>query len=217
MSRAINVDGTLQLVDDLLARGVKPVFLSSSCVYDGELGYYGEDQPSSPLNEYGRQKVEVERALVKNASDALVLRLDKVVGDDPAERQLFTEWYRWVQIGRAITCLEGQVLSPTFVGDVARAIVLSCELGLTGVYHLANPEFLARDELARQFLAALGTNGCVESRPQTSFGFTDPRPLKSCLDSSRFVRATGMRFTPMREVFAAFRRKLGAVSEASLC
>lgn len=214
VSRTINVDGTLHLVQDLRARGVKPVFLSSSFVYDGELGYYAEEQPPCPLSEYGRHKVEVERALANGAGDALVLRLDKVVGDDPNEDHLFSEWYRWARAGRPITCVQGQVLSPTYVGDIARGILGACEQGLRGVYHLANCEFFARDELARQFLAALGLDGRVECRPQAAFGFADLRPRKSYLDSTRFVRATGVRFTSMREVFVAFRQKLRSVASA---
>lgn len=106
-----------------------------------------------------------------------------------------------------ITCIQGQVFSPTLVDDVAKAIVLSCELGLHGVYNMANTEFFSREELARQFVAALGGEAVVVAKPQEDFNFLDPRPLKSYLDSTRFLKATGMRFTSMREVFNAFAAK----------
>ena len=98
--------------------------------------------------------------------------------------------------------------SPTFTGDIAREIYLGCKNGLSGVYNLANPEFFLRDELARQFSLALGEEAQIISKPQSKFNFVEPRPLKSYLDSSRFVKATGMYFTTMREVFNTFKNRL---------
>lgn len=212
-SYKVNVERTIQLIHDLTALGAKPIFLSSSFVYDGAVGYYGEDYPHSPVSAYGRHKSTVERYLQEHLPDVLVLRLDKIVGDDPSEHHLFSEWYHWVSEGRPITCIEDQVFSPTFVTDVAGAIVASCGEGLSGVYNVAGSEFFSRVELARQFVLALGRDADIVCKSQAALKFLDLRPLKSYLDSTKFVKATGMRFTSMREVFQVFRQHLGRVSD----
>lgn len=204
----LEVEKTILLIEDLLALGVKPVFLSSSYVFDGTIGYYNDDFPHSPVSAYGRHKAEVERFLRGRSQDTLTLRLDKNVGDDPSETHLFSQWYQWMCENRPITCIDGQILSPTFVGDVAEGVMLSCQLGLSGLYNLASPEFFLRDELARQFALALGRQPRIVSTPQEDFKFPEPRPLKSYLDSSKFARATGMQYTPMREVFNTFKNRL---------
>jgi len=107
-----------------------------------------------------------------------------------------------------IVCIRGSLLSPTYVMDVAQGIVVACQRGLTGVYHVSNSEFFHREELATQFCHALGRSPTVLSKPLEEFNFPDRRALKSYLDGTRFVQATGMRFTPMREVFRRFRLRI---------
>lgn len=209
LSYKVNVERTIALIEDLFALGATPVFLSSDGIFDGTLGYYSEEHPPSPVNEYGRQKVAVESYLHRAVPKSLTFRLSKIVGDDPLEHHIFSEWWQWLREGRPITCIDGQLFSPTFVDDVAKAIVLACARGLTGVYHVANPELFSRDELARQFLVALRCEAPIICKSQEALHFVDPRPAKSYLDSTRFVRATDMRFTSMRQVITQFIKRLG--------
>lgn len=207
-SRRVNVENTIQLIEDVCALEAKPVFLSSCFVFDGTVGYYTENHPISPANEYGRHKAEVERYIQSNAPNAFVARLDKIVGDNPREHHLLAQWYQRIAENQPIVCIEGGLLSPTYVKDVAQAIVLACQRKMTGVFHVTNSEFFNRDELARQFFRALGKTPNVIAKPLSEFKFLDKRGLKSYLDGSKFVRATGMRFASMREVFANFIRQL---------
>lgn len=206
-SQRINVQQTIQLIEDVRVFGAKIVFLSSCFVFDGTRGYYQEEDPVSPVNEYARHKVAVEQYLQQHVPDAFIARLEKIVGDNPNERQMFAHWHQLLQAGEPIICIEGSLLSPTSVADVAEAFVHAVNLDLAGVYHVSNSEFFYRDELARQFCYALGRTPNVLTRPLAAFNFPDRRALKSYLDGSRFTRATGLRFTPMSQVFRAFRQR----------
>jgi len=208
ISYKVNVEKTCQLIDDLQAMGIKPVYISSDAVYEGMDGYYSEAHQPNPINEYGRQKAEVEKYIQQSVPDSLILRLSKIVGEDPAENHLFTEWYKQIESAHPIVCIAGQVFSPTFVKDVARAIVLSCEKRLSGLYNMANPVFFPREELAKQFVLALGKKVAIVCKEQEEFNFADRRTEKSYLDSNKFLKATGMQFTSMREVFRLFISKL---------
>lgn len=204
ISRRVNVEGTMQLIDDVADRAASVVFLSTSHAFNGETGGYTEDDPTSPITEYGRQKVEVEDDLLADVSNSLVLRLDKVVGDRPGERHLFNEWWEAIQAGRPIRCIEGQVLSPTLVTDVANAVITGGERNLWGLYHVAAPEAVARSELAERFVRAAGADVEVVSLPVDAFGFDDVRPLRTHLNGDRFVAASGMAFTTMQNAMDRF-------------
>jgi dTDP-4-dehydrorhamnose reductase len=208
VTRVVNVVGTCRLLDDLAAHGVKPVFLSTGSVYDGTVGYYDESPPWCPMNEYGRQKAAVEAHIRERVPAAAVLRLDKVVGDHPAEKHLFSEWHAALSAGRPLVCIRGQIFSPTLVDDVARTAVLAASLDLKGVYNVANPEFFSREELAAQFALAMGAKTEIVSKPQAEFQFAELRPLKSYLDATKLILATGMRFTSVREMFQRFQDHL---------
>lgn len=203
-SHRVNVEQTIQLIEDVRAFRSKVVFLSSCFVFDGTIGYYNEAHPVTPVNEYARHKVEVEQFLQRHVPDAVIARLEKIVGDNPDEPQLFAHWQKLLRAKEPIVCIKGSLLSPTYVKDVAQAFVLSCQKNLTGVYHVSNSEYFYRDELARQFCYAMGKAPNVISRPLESFAFPDKRALKCYLDGSKFVHASGLRFTPMSQVFRAF-------------
>lgn len=203
-SHRVNVDATLELMRELQASGVRQVYLSSSYVFDGTAGYHAEDDACAPINEYGKQKREVELWMQEHLPDALTLRLDKVVGADPRERHLFSQWWQLAERGRPIACVRGWVHSPTLVDDVVRGVLDSCRRRLAGLYHLSNSEFFHRNELARQFLRHLNRPVPVEVKPAEEFGFVDRRPEKTYLDSSRFRQVTGLQFTSMKDAFRKF-------------
>ncbi len=204
----VNVERTIQLVNEAYALRAKPVFISTGFVFDGTAGYYTEDAPLSPVNEYGRFKAEVEVYLRNKAPETFVVRLDKTVSDAPHPQNLLSEWYERLAQDRPIICIQGQLFSVTSIKDVARAIVLGCREGLTGLFHVANSEYFYRDELARQFCYAAGKMPNVICKPLSEFNFVDNRALKSYLDGAKFTKATGFRFDSMRQVMQEFLRNV---------
>ena len=214
-SHLINVIKMQELLDYLQTKNVptpkvKIIFISSSFVFDGTKGYYNESDAKNPICEYGRHKAEVEEYIEKHLPTALILRLDKVVSAGGGQNNLFSQWHSSLAQGKEITCMKGQLFSPTYAGDVARGLVLAGEQNLCGTFHFANQEFFTREELARQFVEYAADADYAEhetkiiSKSQEELGFADLRPLKTHLDSSMFVAATGMRFTPMRRVLEIF-------------
>src|SRR5580692_536617 len=115
-ARATNVVGMKRLCEDVQDVGGGVYFLSTGFVFDGARGGYSEDDAPCPINEYGRQKLEMEEWLL--ARGALVARVVLFVGEETTERHLFTEWQRSIERRDPIVCLRGQVFSPTAVDDV---------------------------------------------------------------------------------------------------
>ena len=203
----VNVAHTTRLIDDVCLAGGRVVFISTSFVFDGSSGYYAEDAPHAPGSAYGEHKSIMDRYVNRAHPTSLVVRLDKIVGADPADQHPFTEWWGLHRSGRPVVCIENQIMSPTLVDDIAGGIVTACEGGLVGTYHLTGSEFFLRDHLARHFFRVMGVDARVETRPLSAFRFADPRPLNTYLDSSRFAAATGYRFTPMSEIMRRFRTR----------
>jgi dTDP-4-dehydrorhamnose reductase len=141
----VNVKGAVNLMDDLNKIGIKPIFISTEFVFDGEMGYYDETYEPNPLNTYGRHKLEVERYLAASNFKSLILRLSKVVGDSPLDEHFFSDCYKKMIKGDEICCIEGQIFSPTYVKDVAEGILEAINNDLSGIYHLANHEYFERE------------------------------------------------------------------------
>ena len=67
----VNVFATIDLINKLYEHGIKCVYLSSDAVFDGKKGNYTEEDTAFPLNEYGRQKKEVEDYLLNHFENVL--------------------------------------------------------------------------------------------------------------------------------------------------
>ncbi len=204
LSYKVNVVATKKLIKECTKKGIKTLFCSTGFVFDGDSGYYSEDDLRNPICEYGRHKAEVEAYLEDYIDGACTLRFDKIVGTNSVTHHLFTEWYELIQKKKPIRCISDQIFAPTTVSDVAQSVVKVAECKLEGVYHVANQEFFMRDELAYQFCREMGINHPIESYPQESFSFADRRPLKTYLDSAKYIQKTGFQFTSMRSAFKQF-------------
>lgn len=204
LTNKINVEKTCQLVDYLREKGIKIIFISSDAVFDGEKGYYDEDDMINPLNQYGIQKAQVESYILRNNLRDVIVRIGLAVGENENENHLFSQWYKLVKAGEPINCIKDQIISPTYVGDIGEAVLIISENDLVGLYHVSNPEYFERIELARQFAYVLDINIKIEEKELSEFGFPEKRALKTYLDSSKFRTITKMQYRSMKSVMKNF-------------
>lgn len=111
---------------------------SSDQVFDGRLGRpYVEGDPVSPASIYGESKAEAERRVAQVHPDALVVRAGAFFG--PWDRQNFI--YRALRDmagGQPLSGASQDVVSPSYVPDLAHAVLDLLVDGESGLWHLAN-------------------------------------------------------------------------------
>lgn len=76
-SHLINVEGTVNVAKVCLKHGIKLIYMSSDQVYNGTrlLGLLPETSPLSPVNVYGKDKLEMEELTQELLPSAVGLRL----------------------------------------------------------------------------------------------------------------------------------------------
>ncbi|MCB7178221.1 dTDP-4-dehydrorhamnose reductase [Lactiplantibacillus plantarum] len=78
----VNVDGTKNLAEVAKENDVALVYISTDYVFDGtKEGYYLEDDPANPKNEYGRAKWAGEQAVRESSAKAYIVRTSWVFGE----------------------------------------------------------------------------------------------------------------------------------------
>lgn len=176
-----NVLGTLRLVDQILSLGMIPIIFSSDYVFDGALGGYHEESLPNPLNEYGRQKREIEQSLTRLYGDQfLLLRLSKVIGKDPLDQTVVTSIAQKLLRKEKVRALRDQVFSPIFQEDVIQAILLLQKANARGLYHLCGAEKWNRLELAESIAKNLAIDkGWVQSISHEDLGEPFLRPKRT--------------------------------------
>ena len=151
LSRRINVDNTLSFMRRLADRGTHMVFLSSSQVFDGETPMPDEAAPTAPKNEYGAQKLAVEEAIERQALPVAVLRVTKVLADQPVG--VFKGWFEALAKGQPVQAATNMALSPVMVADVAEAAERLAAGRHRGVWHLGSSDDIGYFDAARLMAA----------------------------------------------------------------
>lgn len=134
--------------------GARLVHLSSEQVFDGArtTPYSAGDTPS-PINLYGRQKLESERAVRAAAPElAVTVRAPLLMGNSPGGKRslherLLGDW----AAGRTAKLYTDELRQPCTAENLAEVMVELCERrDLTGVFHWAGAELLSRHALGRR-------------------------------------------------------------------
>ncbi len=183
----VNVQGTVRLAELLTARGAFVVFLSTNHVFDGARPKRKIDEPTSPCNEYGRQKAEAERRLLQLPGVA-VLRSTKVLG---AANPLFAGWFTGLAQGRRIHPFCDMVMAPV---PVETACLVSQKLGESrrpGVWHLSGDRDVSYAEAAYWGAGILGADTAL----------IEPVTTRSILrDAEEPARYTALDIDPLPEL-----------------
>jgi len=144
LSKAVNLDASLALLQDCRAAGVIRLVFASTCSNYGKMadadGYVDERSPLSPVSLYAETKVAMERALLDPSSTAGLcatpLRFATVFGVSPRMRFDLTvnEFTAELITRRRLKVFGEQFWRPyVHVRDAARAVVTALEAPETRV------------------------------------------------------------------------------------
>lgn len=129
-TRQINVDGTITLAKLLSQAGSHIIFLSTNMVFDGHTPHCRATDSKNPLNEYGRQKANVEDWLLSSNTNAAILRFGKVL---PPAFPLFQEWLTELSIGKEIRPYGNKSIAPIslpFAIDILAWLIAERRIGI---------------------------------------------------------------------------------------
>jgi dTDP-4-dehydrorhamnose reductase len=150
-AQALNVD--LAALLGRLAHHVSArlIHISSEQVFNGtQTTPYSVGDTPLPINLYGRQKLESERAVRAAAPDlSVVLRVPLLMGNSPGGRRsnherLFAEWAQ----GRVPSLFVDEFRQPCTAENLAEVLLEFCERqDLSGLFHWAGTDLLSRHEM----------------------------------------------------------------------
>jgi S-adenosylmethionine synthetase len=199
-ARCLNVAPVEQLCEML--PGSEPLlFISSDYVFDGLAAPYSEDDERHPVNEYGRLKIQAED-LVLQRDAGLVLRIPLLIGAGPTWESsgLISKTLAQIQDSAPSSLDHAGIRFPTWIDDVARAVVHLLEIEGRGVYHYSSLEGGTKYEWALELanIAGLSMEHIAPNRDGSAARAVRPRNTQLAVVK---IRQTGFnRFTPFREV-----------------
>lgn len=209
-TRAINVEPVRALAEIADQQRATLVVLSSEYVFDGTHGLYTEEDAPTPVNEYGRQKVEIE-ALARTVGKHLVIRTSGVYGAEPARKNFVWQVVDALRRGDVFRVPSDQLITPTYAPSLAAGIVELLSDAATGTFHVVGPEVIGRDAFARLIATTFQLDRALIRPVKTSeLALAAPRPPRAGLSDAKFRSARGHRTTPPAEGLLELAASLGA-------
>lgn len=211
---AVNAAGPENIAKACARAGARFLHVSTDYVFGGDLDGgavprpYEPSDPTAPAGVYGRSKLAGERAVLAALPEAVVVRTAWVyTGGDGKD---FVAVMRRLAAGDGpVKVVADQVGSPTYVGDLAAALLQIVDDNVPGpILHAANEGAVSRFEQTRAIFAECGADPeRVLPVSTAEFPRPAPRPAYSAL-SSRESTAAGLR--PLRPWRAALVAALAA-------
>jgi dTDP-4-dehydrorhamnose reductase len=212
LARALNVDALRFIANAARDRDAWVLSISTDYVFDGSAPPYSPDDPPSPVNAYGRSKLEGERALLESGAKACVLRLPLLYGPvlDWSESAVTSLTPAIVKssapLAPAAVMDAWAIRYPTFTPDVA--VVIRQMLGrhargetISGITQWSGDEPMTKFDIAQRIARVLKVDARLVA--QRTPADSTPRPRDCHLDSVR-LEALGIgRRTPFDSAIAS--------------
>lgn len=200
------VEGPLAVASLAREIGAGFFYYSSAYVFDGRAGPYGEEDSPSPLNVYGRCKLEAEQAIQTNLDRWVIARTVVVYGPEPQEKNFVCQVVRNARCGVRMPVAVDQISNTTYNEDLARASVELAERGKLGIYHLAGPDSLDRYSFARMVCSVFDLDpGFLEPETTAQLLQQAPRPLGARLRTDKAFTELMTRLRPAQEGLEAMK------------
>lgn len=212
----LNVGGVQNVVANCLKYQRGLIFISTSFVFDGTTGPYAEDAPFGPDLEripwYGITKIEAEK-IVKSLSRYVIIRITypyraRFEGKDDFAKRILRNY----QQGLLPPMFSDQILTPTFVDDLAPAIKLLVTENQTQTFHLASGQVTTPYEFASYLIEVFGGNArAVQKGSIADFlkrPDATPRPVNGVLLVER-INMLGFQPTGWRQGIEIIHRQSG--------
>ncbi len=132
-TNSINVVATLKILKTLNDLGVRTIFLSTNHVFNPSLNYPKVSDSIEPRNQYAIQKVEVEKIILAELQNVVVIRLTKFFD---LESSLIRNWNWQLKSGQSIVAFKDVCVSFILIGELIDSFEQTLNLSDHRLFHL---------------------------------------------------------------------------------
>jgi dTDP-4-dehydrorhamnose reductase len=159
LAHLINVEAARKLAEISSHLGARHMHISTDMVFDGSSSPYRSTDPTNPLSEYGRQKLEAEKQVLRVTDQNLVvLRITLLNGNSPrGNRSPHERILNAMANGQKSTLFTDEYRQTSSAENVAQLLIELIERpNLNGLFHWCGSEVVTRYELGRKILQRFG-------------------------------------------------------------
>ncbi len=195
----INKDGSGNIAKVADEINSKIIYVSTDFVFDGEKGFYKEDDEVNPLGIYAKSKYEGEKQVMDNSNNWAIARVSVLYGWHP--RSNFTTWaINELRNNNSINIVTDQINSPTLADNAAEALYEIANQDKNGIYHTSGSEAINRYDFTLKIAEAFNLDkNLIKPTDSSKFKQIAPRPMNSSLDTSKVKKDLGIQMETCSE------------------
>ena len=211
-AKRVNLDAVATLAALCAGSGARLVHFSTDLIFDGERGWYSENDAPAPSGVYACGKLDSEEAALSRAPGAVVLRVSSCYGRPLGGRPSFVDVMREkLARGEPVPGFVDQWRTSTAADqlpEVVQKILASPDL--EGAFHWGGADRATRFETAVAFCRVMGYDeSLIRPARASEKTFLSPRPRDTSLDSSRLAAEIGVAPLGYEAGFKALRGSWG--------
>ena len=206
---AVNVSATSTIVRLCERHGSKLIFVSTECVFDGERGFYREDETPRPTSHYGRTKWEAEQEVVWLAESWSIIRTSIVYGWPHPGKRNFAPWLiENLRGGQPYHAPTDVLRTPVYVEHLVDGVERTVAGNYPGILHIAGRDWVSMHEFAAAIANAfdLDSNLVQPADPDTQArAGASTRPDRLGLDCRETMRRLNLEHPGLADGIAALK------------
>ena len=150
-----NVDLSVTVAQSCKELGITFVYICTDHLFSGEHPLVSEEEKTSPVNQYGKTKLEAEQRVLAISDRNLSIRTN-FYGWGPSYRQSFSDFIiRNTSNGNPVFLFDDFYYTPILIEELAGTVMALIDKTAAGIFNVAGNERISKYEfgvrLARQF------------------------------------------------------------------
>lgn len=210
LAKKFHFEATKFLGQEAKACGAKLIYISSECVFDGKKEAYSEEDAVRPQNVYGEYKAKSEEWIAQNVNRYIIVRTMSVFGWQPDTKtpNALMKVYFSIQKKQRVDIPVFRWGTPTYVRDLAQAIVELALSEYNGLYHVVGNSYLSRYDWLFQTAESLGWDVTYLHPVKNNSDDMIFRPLRVHLKNDKFSRQCRTKLHCLEEILPSLKKDI---------
>lgn len=183
----VNAKATKHVAMASTSIGAHLTHVSTDYIFNGERGFYTEEDDPNPISYYGYTKLKGEEFVKEHAEEWCIARASVIYGWSPEHKLNFATWLiNNLNRGKEVKVLTDQYVSPTLNANLAEMLLEIAERKITGILHTAGATRVSRHEFALKLAEAFNLNiNLIKPAKMNEIPWRAKRPRDSSLNVSK--------------------------------
>jgi dTDP-4-dehydrorhamnose reductase len=197
----VNAEAVGHLVEAARRADCPFVQISTDYVFGGDRVRhtpYLETDPPDPLSVYGKSKLGGERVAAEWPKH-FVVRSNALFGLSPRNNNFVEAILRLARERGSLRVVDDQTCSPTYVGDLARALLFLLTTEAYGIYHIVGGGNTTWYGFAAEILRQTRIEVPLERITTEQFNAAAQRPIYSVMNTAKYHTLGGPRMRPWQQ------------------